>query len=192
LALIPCAIATLATDAPGRLHSARICAFSSAPYRRRLRLLSVSIVSSYSLTGHDRYRGSASIQDGFAGRLQICASCVKCRDPSAGVRDGQLRHGQDDAGPATADGLRGRFRDGAWVVERTPLSDPVLLAQTFGGALFQTGRPLRFPSQPGRPRPSCPVATAVEVNVWDRSPTEGLPNVLDRGSTAPSSTTVPR
>jgi hypothetical protein len=35
---------------------------------RRLRLLSVPIVSSHSLTEQDRYRRSASIQDGFAGR----------------------------------------------------------------------------------------------------------------------------
>jgi hypothetical protein len=32
LALMPCAIAPLATEAPGRSHSARICTFSSAPY----------------------------------------------------------------------------------------------------------------------------------------------------------------
>lgn len=36
---------------------------------------------------------------------------------------------------ATADALRGRFRDGAWVVELTPLSDPALLAQTIASAL---------------------------------------------------------
>lgn len=62
-------LARLATDAPGCSHSATIFAFSCAPYLRRLRLRSVSIVSSYSLTGQDRYRRTASVQDGFAGRL---------------------------------------------------------------------------------------------------------------------------
>src|SRR5262245_60141006 len=66
---MPCAIATLATDVPGAAHSARICAFSSVPYRLRLRLFSVPIVSSYSLTGQDRYRQPTTAQDGFAGRL---------------------------------------------------------------------------------------------------------------------------
>ena len=69
LALIPCAIATLATDAPGTAHLAKICAFRSALWRLRLRLFCLSIMSSYLLTGHDRYRSAASVQDGFAGRV---------------------------------------------------------------------------------------------------------------------------
>jgi len=44
-ALIPCAVSTLASAVPGAARSARICALSTAPWRRRLRLVSVSIVS---------------------------------------------------------------------------------------------------------------------------------------------------
>lgn len=43
--MTPCAIATCATDAPGATHSARIWAFSAALWVRRVRFMSVSIVS---------------------------------------------------------------------------------------------------------------------------------------------------
>ena len=45
LALTPCAIATLATDAPGSLHAATTWAFVAALYRRRVSVFSLVIVS---------------------------------------------------------------------------------------------------------------------------------------------------
>jgi hypothetical protein len=42
---MPCAIATLATEAPGSLQAATTCAFIFALYRRRLSLFSLVIVS---------------------------------------------------------------------------------------------------------------------------------------------------
>ena len=45
LALMPCAIATLATDAPGSLHAATTWAFVAALYRRRVSVFSLVIVS---------------------------------------------------------------------------------------------------------------------------------------------------
>ena len=48
LALMPCAIAIFATDAPGSSHSASTRAFASAPYRRLIAVLSLPIVSTYS------------------------------------------------------------------------------------------------------------------------------------------------
>lgn len=44
LALTPCAMATAAIDAPGRSHSARICAFRLAPWRRRRTVVEVGSV----------------------------------------------------------------------------------------------------------------------------------------------------
>ena len=48
LVLMPCDIATLATDAPGTSHSATICALNSTPHRRRTTVLSLVIASTYS------------------------------------------------------------------------------------------------------------------------------------------------
>jgi len=45
LALIPCDSATLATDVPRCAHSLRICALSSAPWRRRTIFLESFMVS---------------------------------------------------------------------------------------------------------------------------------------------------
>lgn len=66
-ALLPCDVATFATDAFAATHSAKICAFHSALYRQRLSL--ASIVSSYLLRGHDRGCSRFGLQDGFAGCL---------------------------------------------------------------------------------------------------------------------------
>lgn len=57
LVLIPCAIATLATDAPGALHSAITCAFTAVPYRRRVAGLPLPIVSTYLLTDPQKLDG---------------------------------------------------------------------------------------------------------------------------------------
>ena len=45
LALMPCDIATLATDAPDPSHSATTCAFTVVLYRRRVSVFSLVIVS---------------------------------------------------------------------------------------------------------------------------------------------------
>ena len=50
----PCAIDTLATDAPGAAHCASTIALNCALYRLREPTLSSAIVSTYFLDGHDR------------------------------------------------------------------------------------------------------------------------------------------
>jgi hypothetical protein len=64
------AIATLATEAPGASHSATICAFCCSPSHRRLIPLSLAIVSTSKLHGHDPSGADGSNQDGLAGRIR--------------------------------------------------------------------------------------------------------------------------
>ena len=70
LALMPRAIATLATDAPPSSHSASTCNLCSSLYRRREAGFSLPIMSTYFLCGHDPLQDHGVIQDGIATRLR--------------------------------------------------------------------------------------------------------------------------
>jgi len=70
-AFTPCNIVALATDAPGAAHGSSTNALSSALCRRRMTTLSVTILATQLLDGHDHGHQALAIQGAAAGRLRV-------------------------------------------------------------------------------------------------------------------------